>query len=138
VAVDIAPQLIDIAAARLPATLVPRVTFRAGDMTDAALGRFDFVMAMDSLIYYRTPDIAAVLDGFGGRTRGGVIFTVAPKTAFLMAFFAAGKLFPRKDRSPTMVPQALGALQKATGGRVHKIARVSRGFYISECLEFRP
>jgi magnesium-protoporphyrin O-methyltransferase len=55
-----------------------------------------------------------------------------------MAFFAAGKLFPRRDRSPTMVPQALGALQKATGGRVQKIARISRGFYISECLEFRP
>jgi magnesium-protoporphyrin O-methyltransferase len=138
VAVDIAPQLIDIASARLPATLTPRVKFHAGDMTDKALGRFDFVMAMDSLIYYRTPDIAAVLEGFGKRTRGGVIFTVAPRTAFLMAFFAAGKLFPRSDRSPTMVPQAFSALHTATKGKVQKIGRISRGFYISECLEYRP
>ena len=42
VAVDISPQLIGIAKARLPQTLAPRVTFAAGDMTDAAHGSFDF------------------------------------------------------------------------------------------------
>ena len=61
VAVDISPQLIAIAEQRLTDDLRPRVTFASGDMTSAAHGRFDFVMAMDSLIYYRTPDIAAAL-----------------------------------------------------------------------------
>ncbi|MGL5011729.1 MAG: magnesium protoporphyrin IX methyltransferase, partial [Paracoccaceae bacterium] len=109
VGVDISPQLIDIASARLPATLKPRVTLKVGDMTDPALGRFDFVMAMDSLIYYTTADIAAALDAIGKRTRGGIVFTVAPRTPFLMAFCTLGKVFPRADRSPTMIPQAYGA-----------------------------
>jgi magnesium-protoporphyrin O-methyltransferase len=137
-AVDIAPQLIEIAAARLPATLKNHVTFVAGDMTDPNHGRFDFVMAMDSLIYYTATDIAGVLDRLGKRTRGGVIFTVAPRTPFLMTFFTLGKAFPRKDRSPVMIPQAFDALNSACSNRLTRIERVSRGFYISECLEYRP
>ena len=96
------------------------------------------VMAMDSLIYYGPADIAAALDRLGARTRSAVVFTVAPKTPFLMAFWTLGKAFPRADRSPTMVPHAFETLSKATGGRLAQIDRVSRGFYISECLEYRP
>ena len=114
------------------------VTFAAGDMTAAHHGSFDYVLAMDSLIYYGTPDIAAALDRLGARTREAVVFTVAPKTPFLMAFWTLGKAFPRADRSPTMVPHAFDTLHKATGGRLARIERVSRGFYISECLEYRP
>jgi magnesium-protoporphyrin O-methyltransferase len=47
-------------------------------------------------------------------------------------------MFPRADRSPAMVPHALDRLNRATGNRLACVARVSRGFYISECLEFRP
>jgi magnesium-protoporphyrin O-methyltransferase len=36
-----------------------------------------------------------------------------------------------------MVPHAFGTLNRATDARLTKIERVSRGFYISECLEYR-
>lgn len=137
VAVDISPQLISIAEQRLTEDLRPRVTFAAGDMTSPAHGRFDFVMAMDSLIYYRTPDIAAALRKLADRTSGQVTFTVAPRTPFLMTFFTIGKAFPRADRSPTMIPQDWRAIARHTDGGVTRIDRVSRGFYISECLEYR-
>jgi magnesium-protoporphyrin O-methyltransferase len=137
VAVDISPQLIGIAEARLDDALRGRVSFRAGDMTAADLGRFDHVMAMDSLIYYRTPDIASVLRKLAARTAQSVVFTVAPRTPFLMTFFTLGKAFPRSDRSPVMIPQAFADLSREMGSGLEKIARVSRGFYISECLEYR-
>lgn len=138
VAVDISPQLVDIARERLPAELHARVQFHAGDMTDPALGRFDFVMAMDSLIYYRATDIGTILTNLGQRTKGGVIFTVAPRTPFLMTFWTLGKAFPRSDRSPVMIPHAVTELRRHAPGLLRSVSRVSRGFYISECLEYRP
>jgi magnesium-protoporphyrin O-methyltransferase len=137
VAADISPQLITIAQNRLPAALQPQVSFHAGDMTDDRLGRFDYVVAMDSLIYYRAPDIGSILARLGKRTGQAIVFTVAPKTPFLMAFFGIGKLFPRSDRSPTMIPQAFPQLNRHTGDRLQRVERVSSGFYISECLEYR-
>ena len=138
VAVDISPQLIAIAKTRLPESLGGKVTFQAGDMTAADLGRFDYVVAMDSLIYYTTADIATVLARFGQRGTKATIFTVAPRTPFLMAFFGLGKLFPRSDRSPVMIPQAYPALSRSVGSGLSRIGRITRGFYISECLEYRP
>jgi magnesium-protoporphyrin O-methyltransferase len=137
VAVDISPALVEIARARLPAAHADRVTFASGDMT-ADHGHFDYVLAMDSLIYYGTRDITDALARLGERTRAAVVFTVAPKTPFLMTFWTMGKLFPRADRSPIMVPHAFPTLHRATKGRLTKVERVSRGFYISECLEYRP
>jgi magnesium-protoporphyrin O-methyltransferase len=137
VAVDIAPELVKIAEARLPAEHAARVRFASGDMT-ADHGRFDFVVAMDSLIYYGTHDITDALRRLGDQCDQAVVFTVAPKTAFLMTFWTLGKAFPRADRSPIMVPHAFDRLQKACAGRLTKVERVSRGFYISECLEYRP
>lgn len=137
-AVDISPALVNIAKERLPAEHASRVSFVSGDMTAQQHGEFDFVMAMDSLIYYDTRDIAQALDRLGARTDRAVIFTVAPKTALLMAFWTLGKAFPRADRSPTMVPHAFRTLQKAAGGKLTRIDRISTGFYISECLEYQP
>jgi len=138
VAVDISPQLVEIARNRLPEAHQDRVTFASGDMTCDSHGQFDFVLAMDSLIYYGGPDIAGALGRLGARTTGSVVFTVAPRTPFLMAFFSVGKLFPRSDRSPIMIPHGFDALDRETGGgRLSRVARVSRGFYISECLEYR-
>ncbi|WP_309665257.1 magnesium protoporphyrin IX methyltransferase [Tabrizicola sp.] len=137
-AVDISPQLIGIAEARMPEGLRGKVTFQAGDMTAPEHGHFDYVMAMDSLIYYRDTDIAAVLTKLGQRTSEAVVFTVAPRTPFLMTFFTLGKLFPRSDRSPVMIPHAFATLAKTVGPGLTRVDRVSRGFYISECLEFRP
>jgi magnesium-protoporphyrin O-methyltransferase len=138
VAVDISPSLVEIARKRLPEADRSRVTFASGDMLGADHGRFDFVLAMDSLIYYTAPDIVAALETLGARTRQAVVFTVAPRTPFLMTFFTLGKAFPRADRSPVMIPQAHAALTRAMQGRVTKIERVTSGFYISECLEYRP
>lgn len=136
-AVDISPQLIDIARARLPKEHAGRVTFATGDMLDPDHGHFDHVLAMDSLIYYRTPDLTAALAKLRDRTDGKIVFTVAPRTAFLMTFFLTGKLFPQSDRSPTMIPQSPKALAQGVPG-LASAGRVSRGFYISECLEVAP
>lgn len=139
VAVDISPALIDIARKRLPDAHAGRVTFHAGDMLSPALGQFDHVMAMDSLIYYTKPDIRTALDRLSTRTRQGVVFTVAPRTSLLMAMWRVGKLFPRSDRSPVMIPHAARDLSAATAGigQLRTVGRVSSGFYISEAQEFR-
>jgi magnesium-protoporphyrin O-methyltransferase len=142
VAIDISPALVEIASKRLPETLAPQVTFTSGDMLSADLGSFDHVMAMDSMIYYEAPDLGRALAHLCPRVRDSVVFTVAPRTAFLMAFWGLGKLFPRSDRSPTMIPHnprrlSQEATRNGASGSISEIERVSRGFYISTCLEYR-
>lgn len=135
-AVDISPQLVDIARLRLPEDYGRQVSFVAGDMT-ANHGPQDFVVAMDSLIYYDTADITRALHLLAQRGAEKVVFTVAPRTPALMVMWTAGKLFPKADRSPVMVPHAHATLNATAEGRVSKIDRIARGFYISECLEYR-
>jgi magnesium-protoporphyrin O-methyltransferase len=137
VAADISPKLVQIAHDRLTPSLRGQVTFHAGDMTDPALGEFDAVMAMDSLIYYTAEDIGRTLTSLGRRA-DQVVFTVAPRTMLLMAMWHAGKLFPRSDRSPVMIPHGLKTLSRATGPGLTRVGRVARGFYISDCLEYAP
>ncbi|MEO0390195.1 MAG: magnesium protoporphyrin IX methyltransferase [Pseudomonadota bacterium] len=142
VAVDISPQLIDIARVRLPEGLHKQVDFRAGDMFDARLGKFDAMIAMDSLIYYTADDIGSHLAALEKRATGPIIFTVAPRTPALMAMWYAGKAFPRSDRSPVMIPHAhptLAKAAKAQGVRrtLRPVDRVTSGFYISEAMELR-
>jgi magnesium-protoporphyrin O-methyltransferase len=55
----------------------------------------------------------------------------------------AGKLFPRSDRSPAIVPHAeadiAGALRAAgVEWRLRPGTRVARGFYISQAMELLP
>ncbi|MDJ0825359.1 MAG: magnesium protoporphyrin IX methyltransferase [Rhodobacter sp.] len=143
VAVDISPSLLDVARRRTPPALLRQIEFVAGDMLDARHGRFDFVMAMDSLIHYRAPDIAAALEELAGRTRGKIVFTVAPKTPLLSAMHVAGKLFPRSDRSPAIVPhseaQIASALRDAgVKAALRPVTRITSGFYISQAMELRP
>ncbi|MAC81667.1 MAG: magnesium protoporphyrin IX methyltransferase [Rhodobacteraceae bacterium] len=141
VAVDISPALIEIARQRMPAKHLARVTFRNGDMLDKRLGRFDHVIAMDSLLYYDRTDIAAALSRLGARCSGQIVFTVAPRTPLLMAMWRAGQMFPRADRSPTMVPHSAAALAQTlrdiqAPGALTLLDRVSRGFYISQAMEY--
>ncbi len=143
VAVDIAPSLLEVAARRMPAALAPRVHFLAGDMLDPAHGRFDYVIAMDSLIHYHAPDIAAALGGLIRRTGGAVVFTLAPRTVLLQLMHAAGKAFPRANRSPSIVPHRADRIADAlaaagTGGTLRPVGRISSGFYISQAMELRP
>lgn len=137
VGVDISPQLIDIAQKRKPVRTRGSLTLAAGDMLDPSLGRFDHIVAMDSLIYYKADDIGRILDGLSPRLSTNMVFTVAPRTPLLMAMWRVGKLFPRADRSPTMVPHQSASIASATKGRIRELERVSSGFYISQALEFR-
>lgn len=138
IGVDISPQLVDIARKRTPVDLHHKLTFRAGDMLNDRLGDFDHIVAMDSLIYYTADDIARILEALSPRLRQNMIFTVAPRTPLLMTMFRVGKLFPRSDRSPTMIPHSPARIAHALKrGKIRDIKRVTSGFYISNALEFR-
>lgn len=142
VGVDISPSLIDIARARMPKMYRHKVRFEVGDMLSADHGYFDHVVAMDSLIYYSAEDIARALHDLEFRTSGSIVFTVAPRTAALMVMWRAGQLFPKKDRSPTMVPHSLEGLARACAGAgvrrlLRPVSRVHRGFYISQAMELK-
>lgn len=141
VAVDISPALIEIARKRAPVNLAGHIDWYAGDMLDAKWGRFDHVVAMDSMIYYTAADIATLLGRAAKRVDGKFIFTLPPRTPALMAMFRVGKLFPRSDRSPQMIPQTTAGLANAlriagVRGRLKEIERVKSGFYISTALTF--
>ncbi len=140
VAVDISPSLVGIARQRLPKEFGGQVRFESGDMLSRELGYFDHVMAMDSLIYYSGTDIGSALERLGRRTASNIVFTVAPRTTLLMGMWYAGKLFPRSDRSPVMIPHAPARLAREVKahGTIADLGRVSRGFYISQALEYRP
>jgi len=142
VAVDISPALVEIAQKRLDDRLKRRVSFHSGDMLAQSLGRFDHVLAMDSLIYYGVSDLSRALTELSTRTRGAVIFTVAPRTPLLMAMWRVGKLFPRADRSPVMVPHSAARLAQGlrvagSAARLTPLDRIARGFYISQAMEVR-
>ena len=90
VAVDISPTLVGLARERAAAQSSGegRVSFRVGDMLDPALGRFDHVVAMDSLIHYALPDTARAVAGLAGRADRSLVFTFAPRTPALAAISA--------------------------------------------------
>ncbi|MBJ3763205.1 magnesium protoporphyrin IX methyltransferase [Maribius pontilimi] len=136
VGVDISPRLIAIARRRMPEDLGEHVRFTAGDMLSVDLGAFDHIVAMDSLIYYGARDLTAALDALAARSHQ-VVFTVAPRTPLLLAMWQAGKLFPKADRSPVMVPHSARAMGRRVRGDLQKVARVNSGFYIADCLELR-
>jgi magnesium-protoporphyrin O-methyltransferase len=143
VACDISPSLVNIAELRTPEDLAPQITFTSGDMLDERLGDFDHVVAMDSLIYYTGSDIGRALKKLEPRTSGRTIFTVAPRTRMLMGMWYAGKLFPRSDRSPVMIPHDADRLAQDVMGegvklKLRRVDQVTSGFYISQAMELRP
>jgi magnesium-protoporphyrin O-methyltransferase len=143
VAVDISPALLAVARKRIPESLHARIEFRTGDMLDPALGRFDGVVAMDSLIHYNAADIAQALARLSERCGGTIRFTIAPRTALLTLFWGLGQLFPKSDRSPAIAPHSPAALRRALAragarGTLAEGARISSGFYISQAMELRP
>ena len=83
VAIDISPTLVQLGKERLPNNLNGgSIEFLAGDMLDPALGQFDYVVCMDSMIHYNRFDIAKALGLLAVRTRQTIVFTFAPKTIF--------------------------------------------------------
>lgn len=142
VAIDLSPTLVGLAAERAPQDVAARIDFRVGDMLDPRLGRFDHVVAMDSLIHYEAPDIVRVLGHLAASARESIVFTFAPRTRALAAMHAVGRFFPRGDRAPSIVPVAEPTLRHLITGDPSLAAfapgrtqRIGRGFYISQALE---
>jgi magnesium-protoporphyrin O-methyltransferase len=143
VAIDLSPTLVSLARARQPALAgAGTIDFRSGDMLDPSLGRFDYVVAMDSLIHYQPTDAVAALAVLSQRTRRALVFTYVPSNPFLIAMHSAGRLFPRGNRSPSVVPVDAGSLQRRLDHepRLHpwsrgRTQRVASGFYTSQALE---
>jgi magnesium-protoporphyrin O-methyltransferase len=75
-AIDLSPTLVGLARDRLPGNL--SVDFRVGDMLDPALGRFDHVVSMDSLIHSKAGDMVRALELLTERTASSLVFTFAP------------------------------------------------------------
>lgn len=142
-AIDVSPRLIETAQDRLGATpLAGAIEWRVGDMLDPALGRFDHIVAMDSLIHYREADIVGAVTTLAARTRRSILFTVAPRTPLLAAMHGVGRLFPRGDRAPAIEPVAPARLARAldrapalAGWDQRASERVTSGFYMSQALE---
>ena len=146
-AIDLSPTLVDLARDRQPVfSSGGRIDFRAGDMLDPALGEFDHVVGMDSLIHYEPADAVEVIAGLAQRTRHSLLFTFAPSSPALELFKAAGKLFPRGNRSPSIVPVAERNLLRRLDGHARLLAweigrsqRIASGFYTSQAMELvRP
>ncbi|MGF1466631.1 MAG: magnesium protoporphyrin IX methyltransferase [Sandaracinaceae bacterium] len=143
VAVDISPTLIRLAEERM--VLEPGVggvEFRVSDMRDAALGRFDWVVAMDSFIHYPAGDMVDLVAALAARASRGLAFTFAPSSAVLTMMHSIGRIFPRHSRAPDIVPISEGRLRRRlaehpelgafTAGRSE---RVKSGFYTSQTME---
>ena len=140
VGVDVAEGLVSIARERTPSFIGHgRIDWRAGDMLDSALGQFVHMVAMDSLIHYPANDIVATVGQLAQRCSGSILFTFAPHTRALGAMHRVGKLFPRSDRSPAIIPVAEYELRERLAGlagwRVGRTARISSGFYTSQAIE---
>ncbi len=147
VAIDLAGTLVSLAGERMPGDLGSgHIEWRVGDMTDPALGTFDHVVGMDSLIHYPAPDMARAVAGLAARATGSVLFTFAPRTPLLSAMHAAGRLFPRGDRAPAIEPvrsaEITGLLARdpaMAGWQPARTLRIASGFYTSQALELvRP
>ncbi len=142
-AIDLSPTLVELARQRLPSDLGGgRIDFRSGDMLDAGLGEFDHVVGMDSLIHYEPTDVVRALSALAPRVRGSMMFTFAPRTPLLSVMHSVGKLFPRADRAPAIVPVAEAALRRAMAGApgladwtAARTERVASGFYTSQAME---
>jgi magnesium-protoporphyrin O-methyltransferase len=143
VAIDLSPTLVGLAETRSAGKFEKgQIEWRSGDMLDPALGAFDYVVAMDSLIHYRMTDMLDAYAALASRTRVAMAVTFAPRTPLLATMHAIGGLFPRGDRAPAIEPVAMSSLlagvardtrlQGWAAGRTH---RVESGFYTSQALE---
>jgi magnesium-protoporphyrin O-methyltransferase len=146
VAIDLSTALVSVARERIPADIdSSALEFRSGDMLDPKLGRFDFVVAMDSLIHYRTADTCRIMAGLAARTDVALLMTFAPRTPALSVMHAVGRLFPRGDRAPAIEPVAEQKLRRLLLSdeslerwQLGRSRRVSSGFYKSHALEMVP
>lgn len=143
VAVDLSPEMVRHADEMAWAKYLPgSVRFHAGDMLSPELGRFDAVVAMDSLIHYHPRDAVAAISQLAARTERSILFTVAPRTIPLTLMHFAGRLFPRGDRAPAIHPCTVRHMMldlmfrdDMADWHAARVGRVNSGFYISHALE---
>ena len=150
IAIDLAETLVDLARERVEAMRVElpsgakfgSIDFHVGDMLDPALGCVDYVVAMDSLIHYRSADMVAMLGRLSATVEQGILFTFAPRTPALTMMHAVGRFFPRQDRAPAIEPVDAGELRRhiaaepALGAfREGRSFRIDSGFYVSAAME---
>ena len=142
VAIDLSPTLVELARDRVPSGLAGTIEFRAGDMLDPALGFFDHVVAMDSLIHYAERQTVGALAALAARARQSIVFTYAPSNPLLATMITVGRLFPRRNRAPFIEPLAERRLRAALGDhpelevwRCGRTERIASGFYTSQALE---
>ena len=145
VAIDLSPQLVDVARQRVAEQLAAnpvsgRIEFLSGDMLAPELGGFDHVVAMDSLIHYDEADMVRVIESWSQRTRHSMLLTFAPRNPMLAAMRTVGSLLPQSNRAPWIEPVAEKSLRARLGRsvpqfEVGRTQRISSGFYTSQALE---
>jgi magnesium-protoporphyrin O-methyltransferase len=141
--IDLAPEIVRFGQETMPRDLGGgSVQLRAGDMLSGEHGTFDAVVAMDCLIHYAQADAVNALGTLALRTGNAIVFTFAPRTLPLAAMHGLGRLFPRSDRAPSIVPVRPDRLQASLADtrllsdwRAGHTARVSHGFYTSQMME---
>jgi magnesium-protoporphyrin O-methyltransferase len=141
-AIDLSPTLVELARQRSSAAGASSIEFRSGDMSDPALGEFDHVIAMDSLIHYDAADIVRVVAALAARTRCSLLFTFAPRTPALTVIHTIGRVFPRANRAPAIAPVAQSGLclrlarePELQGWQLGRGERIANGFYTSHAME---
>lgn len=145
IAIDLSPTLIELARERTPEDVEPgRIEYHSGDMLDAGLGHFDYVVAMDSLIHYPAQEVVATLASLAERTGTAMLFTFAPRTPALTVMHSFGRLFPASQRAPAIEPAAEATLRRLLAGpaglrewEVGRTQRIGSGFYTSQALEVK-
>lgn len=146
VAIDLSSTLVQLARERMPADMRGgSLEFVSGDMLSTSYGRFDHVVAMDSMIHYEKHDMVGGLAGLAQRTGGSVLFTFAPSNPILATMIRVGRIFPRSDRAPFIEPVSesalraeIGAHAALAGWQVGRTEKISSGFYTSQAMELRP
>jgi magnesium-protoporphyrin O-methyltransferase len=142
VAIDLSPNLIELAKERISPADRQNIDFRSGDMLDDGLGEFDYVVGMDSMIHYCAADMLLVLEKLAPRVSKKIVFTFAPSTLPLEVMIRVGRLFPRKDRAPFIEPISQVKLSKLINQspwfvdwKIPHTQLVSSGFYKSQLME---
>ena len=142
VAIDLSPNLIELAKERISPSDRQNIDFRSGDMLDDSLGEFDYVVGMDSMIHYCAADMLVVLEKLAPRVSNKIVFTFAPSTLALEVMIRVGRLFPRKDRAPFIEPISQVKLSKLINQspwfvdwKIPHTQLVSSGFYKSQLME---
>jgi magnesium-protoporphyrin O-methyltransferase len=149
VAIDLSPTLVQLARERweddpMSGSVSGHIEFLSGDMLDPALGYFDHMVAMDSLIHYDLPDLVRALDTLSMRCGQSMNFTFAPHSALLAAMHRVGRWFPRSERSPSLAPMRQTELHRhldqvlgPQGWQEGASLRVASGFYTSQAWQWR-